>query len=190
MARISGMVKNCCRLLLWISIPIAAIVVGMLVAAFIAINTFFAPAESMKDMVRIFEKNRNDIQQVVDTLQALEFSNVRIDNTNTDFRYITVHDSLPVTEYAYNNDETLSALQVLFIKQKCLVIHKEKDYIYFQWWASFNSGRGIVYSMSGEVPKMFEEFGEYQELSIEPLVYKNWYYYYHRVKSKKEVEGN
>lgn len=146
-------------------------------------------APSLNDMVTLYEINQHSIQKVVDMFQSLEFDNVYTDASDVDYRHIKAYDNMPIKFYAYDDDEVLEAFQILFNKLDCKIICKEKQYIYFQWWATFDEGCGIVFSLDGKTPRMFEEFGVRNELKIEPLGYENWYYYYHRFKHKEEVAG-
>lgn len=146
------------------------------VAIIIFFGVVLPQAPSIKDMVKTYENNREDIEKIVDTLKALEFNSVGI-NSNDNHRYVKVYGSIPVEPYAYEDEETYAAFQRLFNEQDCSLINKKENYVYFQWWDTLDDARGIVYSLDGETPRMNEELEGVIEQSFEPLGYENWYYY-------------
>jgi len=175
-----------------VKIGVTLVIIIAVIATYflVFLGVFFPPTLSVRDMEKIYEKNQDYIQKIVGMLRTLDFNSVGINkSSNTDYQYIVIYDSVPVEFYAYENDEVFLALQNLFNRQNCYEIEKNKNYIFFKWWAILDASCGIVYSLDGETPKMFEELGERNGLEFEPLGYDNWYYYYHNIKHKVDVNN-
>lgn len=70
-----------------------------------------------------------------------------------------------------SNDFISKNVADLFEKYNFEIISKEKNGVYFQRWSNRDYGRGVVYSIDGELPQ--------NELLIklEPLNEQNWYFY-------------
>ena len=102
-----------------------------------------------------------------------------IHKADENYRELIIYGSVPVKKYAHKDDELYHHIKRLFDNDRCKLIKKQDNYIYFQWWSSLYAGCGLLYSMDGEIPKKDEGIPtKDKEVIIEPLGYDNWYYYY------------
>jgi hypothetical protein len=144
-----------------------------------SVLSFYEDPPSEDTMRRVYEGNEEDLLQIVDMFTTLDFNSAAIWVTDEDYRFIGIHDVLPVERYAYNDDKTYAAFKRLFDERGCLAIVMKKNYIGFSW-RSIGAYCGIVYSLDGGAPRMYEEFGEERTLELSPLGQRDWYYYYCR----------
>jgi MFS superfamily sulfate permease-like transporter len=165
------------KMLKIIGIVVGTIVIIAAAAFFFISRIVFPQAPSFQDMIKVFERNRESIQQIADKFQMLDFDTIIIFGTSEDYRYVRVVGNSSAISYAYNDDRIFDAFQLLFNEQNCEVIQKDENYISFQWWNTLDASCGIVYSLDGRTPRMNEESAEVIEQSFESIGYENWYYY-------------
>jgi len=170
------------RIIKRVGISAIATVTVLTIVALIFLRIALPPAPNLVDMIKKFERNQSSIVKVISIFQAIPFNTIGIDNTDDDYQYISIYEALPVERYAHNDDELHKAFKCLF-DDGCMLIKKEENCIYFQWWAMRDASISIVYSLDGGQPKMRSYFPpEAKEESFIPLGYENWYYYSFRFK--------
>ena len=129
------------------------------------IGGFFFPPTTQEGMEKNFQKDKEYIFTVAEYIANSKYGEIYIPTTMESGEM-----SNAGTPVKIDNVEVVTAIETLK-KRGYSVIGKSGNTIHFQRWSNLDNGRGIAYSINGNVPNL-------QFLTkLEPLSDENWYYY-------------
>jgi hypothetical protein len=126
----------------------------VLVGGVAFLRTVFPPAVTLKGIVKKYEQNQKDVDIVIDYLKDIECEFATIFGSDEGVRNIHIYTGvLPVTTRNFDNAAVSEAINRLLDKNGCHLIHKSDGAVWFQFWATLDSGRGIVYTIGDVLPQ-------------------------------------
>ena len=154
---------------------IVAIYVVTLVIGILMIGGF--PRISQKKVEKIFFNDFETLAIIVDYMEKSECTEITIQSNAyiyDDGEYGTwfVHDDTENNgTKKIADEEIVNLLDMLFKHKKYEVISKVGNTISFQLWSNRDQGKGIAYTLDGNVPTL-DYLTKFEKLNDE-----NWYYY-------------
>lgn len=150
----------------------AIITIILLIVIYTLCNTF--SVGSKEKILEFYTTYEKEIISVSKYITDLPYENVYLPNSDVkkDNIYLNITDTKNESKQIIITDGQIrESIFTLVNSGKLEVILKTNGNIYFQKWSNLKYGRGILYSINGEVPQ--------NELLIklEPLDENGWYFY-------------